>query len=96
MNFVVQWMEMMVTGSNGEYEPCIVDGDGDGSTKGLAQSIPLKGKENNLDIIDDDYMANWRISNADTFPSDNILLTLDTNMVDARHMRLRPGKFLNS
>ena len=50
----------MVTDDDGDYEPCIVDGDGDGSTKGLAQSIPLKGKENNLDIIDDDYMANRR------------------------------------
>ena len=35
-----------------------MDGDRHGSAEGLAQSIPLKGKEDNLDIIDNDDWTN--------------------------------------
>ena len=50
----------MVNGGygKGSFEPGIVDCDCHRSAEGLAQPSPLKGKENNLDIIDNDDLSN--------------------------------------
>ena len=83
--------------ANYDDEPCIVDGDCHSSAKGLAQSVPFKSKENNLDTTDNNkLMKYYEVLAMTTFSTLAILPTLETKMVDARHMRLRPGRFLNS